>query len=155
MVNRGKNKRFVTLMLIGLAVVAALLVEVVSGSTGGGAATPNQPGTSGASGVHPAKTASTGSAATGSTRANTTGGGNYKTVGTAVNLRSGPGTDTAVITVLSQVGSPIQLSCYVRGTPVAGDPWWYRATFINAHGYVAGFWVNTGPDPAKTHLPAC
>ncbi len=56
---------------------------------------------------------------------------------------------------MSQVGSPVQLSCYVRGTSVAGDPWWYRATFINAHGYVAGFWVDTGPDPAKTHLPAC
>jgi hypothetical protein len=22
-------------------------------------------------------------------------------------------------------------------------------------GYLSGYWVNTGPDPAKTRLPAC
>ncbi len=158
MVNRGKNKRFVTLMLIGLAIAAAVIVDVISGSTGGGAATPNQSSHSTASGAraaNPATTGSAGSGASGGTRATTTGTGNYKTIGTAVNLRSGAGTDSSVITVMSQLGSPVQLSCYLRGTSVADDPWWYRATFINAHGYVAGFWVDTGPDPAKTHLPAC
>ncbi len=146
-VNRGKNKRFVTLMLIGLAIVGALIVEVISGSTGG-ASTPSPSSSAAPHLVNPAATG----AATGPT-----GGvnGNYKTVGTFVNLRAGAGTDTAVITVMTQVGSPVQLSCYLRGTTVAGDPWWYRTTFVNAHGYVAGYWVNTGPDPAKTHLPAC
>ncbi len=148
-VNRGKNKRFVTLMLIGLAIVAALIVEVIGGTTGG-ASTPSPSGTPHL--ANPADTGADTGAASGPAPGVT---GNYKTVGTFVNLRAGAGTDTAVITVISQVGSPVQLSCYLRGTTVAGDPWWYRATFVNAHGYVAGFWVNTGPDPAKTHLPAC
>jgi hypothetical protein len=72
-----------------------------------------------------------------------------------VNLRGSPSTTAPVITQLVDLGSPVTLSCYLRGTSVAGDPWWYRATFVSAHGYVSGFWVNTGPDPAKTHLPAC
>ena len=137
-------------MLIGLAIVAALIVDVIGGTTGG-ASTP-APATSTAPRL--ANPAATGGVAR-STGTTSGAPGNYKTVGTFVNLRSGAGTTTAVITVMSQVGSPVQLSCYLRGTSVAGDPWWYRATFINAHGYVAGYWVDTGPDPAKTHLPAC
>ena len=71
------------------------------------------------SAANPATTGTAGSGASGGTRANTTGTGNYKTIGTAVNLRSGAGTDSTVITVMSQLGSPVQLSCYLRGTSVA------------------------------------
>ena len=53
------------------------------------------------------------------------------------------------------LGSPVTLTCYVRGTSIAGDPWWYRASFVSARGTSSGYWVNTGPDPAKTRLPAC
>jgi hypothetical protein len=85
----------------------------------------------------------------------TAGGASYRTVGRDVNLRSAASTGSAVVTVMKDLGSPVTLTCYQRGTSVGGDPWWYRATFVSARGYVAGYWVNTGPDPAKTKLPAC
>jgi hypothetical protein len=137
--NRGKRKTFVTVTLIVLALVAAVLIDVIDGAAGG-ASTLIAPGASGGSS----------NGAGGSV-----GAGNYRTVGTDVNLRAGAATTTAIVTTMVDLGSPVTLSCYVRGSSVGGDPWWYRASFISAHGYVAGYWVNTGPDPAKTHLPAC
>ncbi len=79
----------------------------------------------------------------------------YHTVGTNVNLRTGASPSSSVLTVMTAQGSPVTLTCYLRGTSIAGDPWWYQGIFVSARGYVSGFWVNTGPDPAKTHLPAC
>jgi hypothetical protein len=144
--NRGKRKLFVTVALIVLSIVAAVLVELIGGAAGG-ASTPSTSSTHASTARLAAPPPSGSSASTGS--------GNYQTVGTHVNLRGSPSTIAPVITQLVDLGSPVTLSCYLRGTSVAGDPWWYRATFVSAHGYVSGFWVNTGPDPAKTHLPAC
>jgi hypothetical protein len=148
--NRGKRKTFVTVTLIVLALVAAILIEVVDGAAGG-ASTPKSQSTSSARSDGSPPGATNGTNGSGASA----GAGTYRTVGSSVNLRAGAGTSTAIVTTMLDLGSPVTLSCYVRGSSVAGDPWWYRATFINAHGYVAGFWVNTGPDPAKTHLPAC
>jgi Bacterial SH3 domain len=144
-VNRGKHKVFVTVTLIVLSIVVALIVEVIGGSSGG-ASTPNGSSSKSESPnlVQPPG-ATTGAVAS----------ANYRTVGANVNLRSGPNTGSSVITTMSALGSPVTLTCYVAGTSIAGDPWWYRASFINARGYVSGFWVNTGPDPAKTRLPPC
>jgi Bacterial SH3 domain len=144
-VNRGNRKIFVTVTLIVLSVVAALIVEVIGGSSGG-ASTPNSSGT---------KTNSPALARPPNGTTGTVASASYRTVGTDVNLRSGPNTGSSVITTMSDLGSPVTLTCYVAGTSIAGDLWWYRASFISARGYVSGFWVNTGPDPAKTRLPAC
>jgi Bacterial SH3 domain len=154
-VNRGKRKTFITVALIVASVIAALLVELITG-TSGGATTPSGSGSTSAA-PHAVTTA--GPRGTSSVPANANsaglGPGNYRTVGTSVNLRAGAATNSAVITVMRDLGSPVTLSCYLRGSSIGGDPWWYRATYGSARGYVAGFWVNTGPDPAKTHLPAC
>jgi Bacterial SH3 domain len=144
-VNRGKHKVFVTVTLIVLSVVAALIVEVIGGASGGASTPDSSRSTSGSHALVQPPGATTGVVAS----------ANYRTVGANVNLRSGPNTSSSVITTMSALGSPVTLTCYVAGTSIAGDPWWYRASFINARGYVSGFWVNTGPDPAKTRLPAC
>lgn len=149
--NRGKRKTFVTVTLIVLALVAAVLIDVIDGAAGG-ASTPSSHSTNSGPSNLTAPGASGGSS---NGAGGSVGAGNYRTVGTDVNLRAGATTTTAIVTTMVDLGSPVTLSCYVRGSSVGGDPWWYRASFISAHGYVAGYWVNTGPDPAKTHLPAC
>jgi hypothetical protein len=148
--NRGKRKTFVTVTLIVLALVAAVLIDVIDGAAGG-ASTPSSQSTKSGQSNLIAPGGSNGAAGSDGSA----GLGNYRTVGTDVNLRAGAATTTAIVTTMVDLGSPVTLSCYVRGSSVGGDPWWYRAGFISAHGYVAGYWVNTGPDPAKTHLPAC
>ncbi len=76
-------------------------------------------------------------------------------MGTDVRLRAGAATSTAILTVMLDYGTPLTLSCYTTGQSILGDPYWYRATLGQTHGYVSGYWVNTGPDPAATLLPAC
>jgi hypothetical protein len=148
--NRGKRKGIVTVTLIVLALVAAVLIDVIDGAAGS-ASTPSSPSTKsiGSNRATPGVTNGSGGSA------GSIGAGNYRTVGSSVNLRSGASTTTTIVTTMLDLGSPVTLSCYVRGSSVGGDPWWYRGSFISAHGYIAGYWVNTGPDPAKTHLPAC
>jgi hypothetical protein len=151
--NRGKRKGFVTVTLIVLALVAAVLIDVIDGAAGS-ASTPSSPSTKSIGSDRATPGLTNGSGTSGSS-GGSIGAGNYRTVGSSVNLRSGASTTTAIVTTMLDLGSPVTLSCYVRGSSVGGDPWWYRGSFISAHGYIAGYWVNTGPDPAKTHLPAC
>jgi hypothetical protein len=79
----------------------------------------------------------------------------YKTVGVDVRLRQAATTDSAIVTTMHAYGADLVLSCYQDGQPVSGDTTWYRATYGSLHGYVAGYWVDTGPDPASDVLPGC
>jgi hypothetical protein len=144
--NRGKRKLLVTGILVALSVIAALIISVIIGSSGG-ASTPSttKPTISTSPQQSPLREGDAGQR----------GARKYQTVGSFVNVRAGASTDTAVIANMGARGTAVLLYCYVRGTSIAGDPWWYLADFGASHGYVSGFWVNTGPDPAKTHLPAC
>jgi hypothetical protein len=142
-VNRGERKLLVTGILVAVAIVTALLIDVVIGSSGG-ASTPSSTKT------NLAKPGVGGPNATTSV-----GATNYSTVGTFVNLRSSASTNASIVANMSAFGTPLTLYCYLHGAAVGSDPWWYQASHAGVRGYVSGVWVNTGPDPAKTHLPAC
>jgi hypothetical protein len=144
--NRGDRKLIVTVTLIVLAIVTALLIDVVTGTSGGASEPSHSTKT---------KTASPGIASP-ATPAPVTGAGvTFRTVGANVNLRASASTNAAIVATLGALGSPVTLSCYTRGATIGNDPWWYRATTGGARGYVSGFWVNTGPDPVQSRLPAC
>lgn len=46
-------------------------------------------------------------------------------------------------------GSQIVLTCWTTGTVESGDSVWYRTTWGDRTGYVAGFYVMTGQDPLR------
>lgn len=128
-------------VLLGLVVLASLLlVRLVLGWTSGPA-----------EGLAPSPS----TAPPSSTRSPNLKTGQFETVGTEVRLRAGAATNTAILTVMLDYGTSLTLSCYTTGESILGDQYWYRASLGQTHGYVSGYWVNTGPDPAATLLPAC
>jgi hypothetical protein len=161
--NRGQHKTFITVALLIVSIVTAILIELIDGAAGGastnslGANSPPATGSS-ASG---SKGAGSGSGSTSHAQtapANThaiVAAGVYHTLGTDIRLRAQPTTQSAVLAIMSNLGTRLTLTCYVAGESIGGDPYWYRATYAGQHGYVAGFWVATGPDPLFTRLRAC
>lgn len=79
----------------------------------------------------------------------------YQTVGADVRIRAAATTESTVIFDLQSQGSSVTLYCYQAGQAILGDQFWYQASAGAVHGYIAGYWINTGPDPAATELPAC
>jgi hypothetical protein len=79
----------------------------------------------------------------------------YETVGSEVRLREAATTGSAIVTTMRPYGAGVVLSCYEYGQSVFGDSTWYRASYGLLNGYVAGYWVDTGPDPASDSLPIC
>jgi hypothetical protein len=67
--------------------------------------------------------------------------------------RTGPGTTFRSVGRLGRAGSPVVVTCWVRGQSVKGDNVWYR-TVAPLRGYVAGAYLNTGRDPARG-VPHC
>jgi hypothetical protein len=149
--NRGKHKTLVTVILLIASLIAAIVIELIDGAAGGaspaiGLASPHA--TSGAStGVRIEQAAPSSQLADGS--------GVYHTLGTNVRLRAAATTDSAVVAVMADIGTQVTLTCFEQGQSVFGDPFWYQAVYGNAHGYVSGFWMATGPDPGFTRLRAC
>lgn len=46
-------------------------------------------------------------------------------------------------------GSLVQITCWTTGTSESGDSVWYKVPFDGHGGYVSGFYVATGHDPAS------
>ena len=83
----------------------------------------------------------------------TSAGHHYHTVVTGLRVRRAPHTRAAVVHVLGAAGSPVSVNCFAVGSPVGGDRIWYHIVAPHA-GFVAGFYLNTGRDPAAG-VPAC
>jgi len=77
----------------------------------------------------------------------------YSTLITGLRVRKTPSTAAPVLTVLGAAGTKVTVSCWARGTSVFGDSVWYHITAPHA-GFVAGFYLNTGRDPAAG-VPSC
>ena len=77
----------------------------------------------------------------------------YRTVVTGLRVRRAPHTRAPVVHVLGAAGSPVSVNCFAVGSPVGGDRIWYHIVAPHA-GFVAGFYLNTGRDPAAG-VPAC
>jgi hypothetical protein len=80
----------------------------------------------------------------------------YRTLATGLRVRKHPSTSARTIHVLGAKGSKVTVSCWTRGTPVLGDAVWYLVVkpAKGKGGYVAGFYLNTGRDPAAG-VPFC
>jgi len=77
----------------------------------------------------------------------------YKTVVAALRVRTAPRTSATTVAVLGPAGTPVAVDCYTLGTSVSGDSAWYHLVAPYT-GYVAGFYLNTGRDPAAG-VPRC
>src|SRR5690242_11400815 len=66
-----------------------------------------------------------------------------------VHIRTLPrtGRGSRVVRVLPAARTPVTVACYVSGQAVGGDRIWYRTT-APATGYVPGFFLRSGHDPA-------
>jgi hypothetical protein len=77
----------------------------------------------------------------------------YQTVVAALRVHTAPRTSAATVAVLGAVGTRVAVDCYTLGTSVSGDSAWYHLVAPYT-GYVAGFYLNTGRDPAAG-VPRC
>src|SRR5215831_6005414 len=71
----------------------------------------------------------------------------YKTNVTGLHVRRGPHTSATAVAVLGAAGTKVTVNCYAIGGSVFGDSVWYH-TVAPDHGFVAGFYLDTGRDPA-------
>ena len=62
-------------------------------------------------------------------------------------MRTAPTTAAATIVLLAGAGSKVTVNCYAIGSPVFGDSVWYHIV-KPLSGFVAGFYLDTGRDPA-------
>ena len=77
----------------------------------------------------------------------------YQTVVAALRVHSAPRTSAATVAVLGAAGTRVAVDCYTVGTSVSGDSAWYHLVAPYT-GYVAGFYLSTGRDPAAG-VPRC
>jgi hypothetical protein len=77
----------------------------------------------------------------------------YSTLITGLRVRRAPSTAAPVLAVLGAAGTKVNVNCWARGTSVFGDSVWYHITAPHA-GFVAGFYLSTGRDPAAG-IPSC
>ena len=71
----------------------------------------------------------------------------YKTTVTGLHVRTGPHTSATAVAVLGGAGTKVTVNCYAIGGSVFGDSVWYHIVAPH-HGFVAGFYLDTGRDPA-------
>ena len=72
----------------------------------------------------------------------------FTTTADHVHVRDLPiATRSAILATLGPAGTWVVLTCYSQGQSVFGDQIWYHAVAPVA-GYVAGFYLNSGADPA-------
>jgi hypothetical protein len=137
-----KRPLLVLAILLALSIVTATIIDFISGSASS-AGTPTTKAST------PRTTTSVpliGSPA---------GSLSYQTTGTHVRIRQAPTAASTVVTTMGSTGTSVSLVCYLTGQSVFGDTYWYKATLGSYHGYIAGYWLNTGPDPAANSLPHC
>ena len=77
----------------------------------------------------------------------------YRTVVRHLRVRKAPHTAAPVVHVLGAAGTRVSVTCFAVGSSVNGDRIWYHI-IAPAAGFVAGFYLNTGRDPAAG-VPAC
>jgi hypothetical protein len=71
----------------------------------------------------------------------------YQTVVAGLRVRNAPRTSAGIVGLTGAAGSNVMVDCYTLGSSVSGDSVWYRIVAPDT-GYVAGFYLNTGRDPA-------
>jgi hypothetical protein len=71
----------------------------------------------------------------------------YSTLAHGLHVRKGPTTAAPAVAVLGPAGSEVVVNCFAFGGSVFGDSVWYHIT-KPLSGFVAGFYLNTGRDPA-------
>ncbi len=76
----------------------------------------------------------------------------YHTLAHGLHVRTAPTIAATTIVRLGPVGSPVTVNCFAVGTPVFGDSVWYHIV-QPLSGYVAGFYLDTGRDPAPGIRP--
>lgn len=79
--------------------------------------------------------------------------GQYYSLEVNLRIRTSPSITAGISGYLTNVGSKVVISCYVKGSAIFGDPVWYHA-LKPAVGYVSGRLLNTGADPAPW-VPHC
>ena len=71
----------------------------------------------------------------------------YHTLAHGLHVRTAPTTAAPVVAVLGPKGSHVTVNCFAVGSSVFGDSVWYHIV-KPASGFVAGFYLDTGRDPA-------
>jgi hypothetical protein len=71
----------------------------------------------------------------------------YRTLVTGLAVRKAPSSTSLKRAALGPAGTKVTVRCYAIGESVSGDNVWYRITAPRT-GMVAGFYLNTGRDPA-------
>ena len=77
----------------------------------------------------------------------------YYSLEVNLRIRTSPSVTADISGYLTDVGSKVVVSCFVKGSLIFGDPVWYHA-LKPAVGYVSGRLLNTGGDPAPG-VPRC
>jgi len=80
-------------------------------------------------------------------------GHHFRTVVPGLRVRKAPHTMAPVVHVLGPAGTRVTVTCFTIGSPVGGDKVWYHIVAPST-GFVAGFFLNTGRDPAAG-VPPC
>jgi hypothetical protein len=71
----------------------------------------------------------------------------YSTLVHGLHVRKKPTTAATAVAVLGPAGAEVVVNCYTFGSSVFGDNVWYHIV-KPLSGYVAGFYLDTGRDPA-------
>ena len=77
----------------------------------------------------------------------------YSTLAHGLHVRVAPTTAATAVAVLGAKGSEVTVNCFAVGGSVFGDSVWYHIV-KPLSGFVAGFYLDTGRDPAPG-VPAC
>ena len=77
----------------------------------------------------------------------------YSTLVHGLHVRKKPTTAATAVAVLGPAGAEVVVNCYAFGSSVFGDNVWYHIV-KPLSGFVTGFYLNTGRDPAAG-VPAC
>ncbi|SDJ67216.1 hypothetical protein SAMN04487820_101189 [Actinopolyspora mzabensis] len=75
----------------------------------------------------------------------------------ALNVRTGPATSYTALSRAPE-GKSMAIDCWSFGESIKGDNIWYYITWVSSFdghsGFVTGYYLNTGPDPAPG-IPQC
>ena len=77
----------------------------------------------------------------------------YRTVVAELRVHKATRSSAKTVAILGVTGSRVAVDCYTPGRAVAGDSTWYHLAAPHT-GYVAGYYLNTGRDPAAG-IPRC
>jgi len=129
-IERAAEPLLFLVLLVLLAVGAFVILRLIlSPEAGHGREATRPPGTgSGSSNSAPASTPPGSGGPNRSAGSGSSGGGGssgYVTASAGVHLRAGPSTASAIVATMPAFATPVGLSCYEEGQPVATEPYWY------------------------------